>query len=533
MNCPSRTDEDLVHPDWNQNPPLLPSDLTKREDLNGRVNDRQHRDGRDLSSSSLASPGGAFESCEVTVDTTPSLANLPLADAKLARYRDEFCSATKETPSTVHGLTASWIHPIKQWFMLYQGHIWWMMATVAATFVVYRVAAMFRTPASSKLPMQKSKRGSTCESGGVNRAEYNLPLHVIALFIIFFVSSFACGFPMLALKFPRLHIPQSFLFAVRHFGTGVLIATAFVHLLPTAFISLGNPCLSGFWTSDYPAMPGAIALAAVFFVAVIEMVFSPAQHVCSGNKDMERIVCRDVPSNEQKATSDDSKLMNTPDEISRSLSRHNKEPQVEGGPETRVQLDRTLPQHAADVEHAEEGSDGTFTPIVLSPEQKRQKAFMQCILLEIGILFHSVFIGMALSVTVGNTFIVLLIAIAFHQSFEGLALGSRIAALDWEQGAIQPWLMAMAYGCTTPIGQALGLATHTLYSPDSEVGLIMVGTMNALSSGLLVYASLVELLAEDFLSDESWRTLHGKRRVYACILVFLGAFGMSLVGAWA
>lgn len=72
-----------------------------------------------------------------------------------------------------------------------------------------------------------------------------------------------------------------------------------------------------------------------------------------------------------------------------------------------------------------------------------------------------------------------------------------------------------------------------MYSPDSEVGLIMVGTMNAISSGLLVYASLIELLAEDFLSDESWRILRGKRRVYACILVFLGAFGMSLVGAWA
>lgn len=36
----------------------------------------------------------------------------------------------------------------------------------------------------------------------------------------------------------------------------------------------------------------------------------------------------------------------------------------------------------------------------------------------------------------------------YPESFEGLALGSRIAALDWEKGAIQPWLMAMAYGCT-------------------------------------------------------------------------------------
>ena len=93
--------------------------------------------------------------------------------------------------------------------------------------------------------------------------------------------------------------------------------------------------------------------------------------------------------------------------------------------------------------------------------------------------------------------------------------------------------MAFAYGCTTPFGQAIGLATHTLYSPNSEVGLLLVGVMNAISAGVLVFASLVELLSEDFLSDESWRILKGKRRVYACILVFLGAFGMSLVGAWA
>ena len=86
---------------------------------------------------------------------------------------------------------------------------------------------------------------------------------------------------------------------------------------------------------------------------------------------------------------------------------------------------------------------------------------------------------------------------------------------------------------STPIGQAIGLATHTLYSPGSEVGLIVVGVMNAISAGLLTFASLVELLSEDFLSDESWRFLRGKKRVCACLLVFFGAFFMSLVGAWA
>lgn len=86
---------------------------------------------------------------------------------------------------------------------------------------------------------------------------------------------------------------------------------------------------------------------------------------------------------------------------------------------------------------------------------------------------------------------------------------------------------------STPIGQAIGLATHTLYSPDSAFGLILVGTMNAISAGLLVYASLVELVAVDFLSDESWEVLRGKRRVLACLILLAGAFCMALVGAWA
>ena len=41
MNCPSRTDNIEAHPDWNQNPHGLSSDLTTRADLNGIVNLRE------------------------------------------------------------------------------------------------------------------------------------------------------------------------------------------------------------------------------------------------------------------------------------------------------------------------------------------------------------------------------------------------------------------------------------------------------------------------------------------------------------
>jgi len=40
MNRPSRTEDDMVHPNWNQNPPFLAPDLTTCEDLNGIANSR-------------------------------------------------------------------------------------------------------------------------------------------------------------------------------------------------------------------------------------------------------------------------------------------------------------------------------------------------------------------------------------------------------------------------------------------------------------------------------------------------------------
>ena len=46
MNCPSRTDELLDHPGWNQSPPFLNADLTTRNDFNGIINAREQRDHR-------------------------------------------------------------------------------------------------------------------------------------------------------------------------------------------------------------------------------------------------------------------------------------------------------------------------------------------------------------------------------------------------------------------------------------------------------------------------------------------------------
>lgn len=251
-----------------------------------------------------------------------------------------------------------------------------------------------------------AKRQDACAgSNAGTSSDYNMPLHVGALFIILSVSSLACALPMLASKFPVLRIPKPFFFGVRHFGTGVLLATAFVHLLPTAFISLGNPCLSNFWTTDYPAMPGAIALAGIFFVSIIEMIFSPARSFtprtpqAGGSGSGPRARRSSMTGGHCGYASD----------VAAAITRHptnTRRLSIEPAP---LQETQGNPANASK-ETLESQSGG------LTEEQLHKKSILQCMLLEVGILFHSVFIGMALSVAIGGDFVVLLIAIAFHRT---------------------------------------------------------------------------------------------------------------------
>ncbi|KAL2866613.1 NRAMP family metal ion transporter [Aspergillus lucknowensis] len=63
MNCPSRTDDTIQHPGWNQNPPPLNADSTTREDFNGMANSKVYRghtfggpDDRSVSALECSSP---------------------------------------------------------------------------------------------------------------------------------------------------------------------------------------------------------------------------------------------------------------------------------------------------------------------------------------------------------------------------------------------------------------------------------------------------------------------------------------------
>ncbi|CAG8648548.1 25074_t:CDS:2, partial [Cetraspora pellucida] len=286
------------------------------------------------------------------------------------------------------------------------------------------------------------------------------------------ISSYNFGAHLAALfKYPAFKIPSIVFFITKHFGSGVILATAFVHMLPSAFASLNNPCLPSVWTS-YGAWPGAIAMMAALFIFFIEyFALRVADKMGEvNNEDTVNEAVADKPG------------------VTFEHFHH----------------------HA----HTVLGTRAEIIGIII---------------LECGICFHSVIIGMALSVS-GDEFISLFVALIFHQMFEGLGLGSRIAELHFPPKSIEPWLMSLAYGTTTPIGILIGLLIRNSYNPNSDTALIVQGVFDSISAGILLYAALVELIANDFIYDLDFQNKIPKQNqivAFTCLIV--GAGIMSLI----
>lgn len=298
---------------------------------------------------------------------------------------------------------------------------------------------------SMSLEIRQEKQ---CGSAGVAEG-YNTGLHIFALFLIMTCGTAACSFPTVVKAFPRLAISRHALFISRHFGTGVLIALAFVHLLPTAFENLWDDCLPYFWTEGYDAMPGFIAMMAALAIMLVEMGFTlKGLRHAHLTEDLESV----------ESTPHASTLFTFEHRSSHpteSKARVAAAQPYASGDQCDAELicpcdtteECSQAPYSSQVQECSKSSDSMAESQKdsVSGEQKEQRLILQCLLLEAGILFHSVFIGLSISLSTGTTFIALMVAISFHQIFEGLALGARIAAVaSFRVSNPKPWAMSFA-----------------------------------------------------------------------------------------
>ncbi|KAJ1816037.1 hypothetical protein LPJ75_002159, partial [Coemansia sp. RSA 2598] len=111
-----------------------------------------------------------------------------------------------------------------------------------------------------------------CDVAGIG-AEWDNDWHIASLFIIIGTSAVGAFLPIIS-QTTRMFkggfgVPGFIIQLGQFFGAGVVIATAFIHLFPTASLSLASPCL-GTFADRYGAWASLIAMTTVFTMHSIE-----------------------------------------------------------------------------------------------------------------------------------------------------------------------------------------------------------------------------------------------------------------------
>eukprot|EP01125_Pyxidicula_operculata_P002495 TRINITY_DN12357_c0_g1_i1.p1 TRINITY_DN12357_c0_g1~~TRINITY_DN12357_c0_g1_i1.p1 ORF type:complete len:310 (+),score=-4.39 TRINITY_DN12357_c0_g1_i1:16-945(+) len=108
-----------------------------------------------------------------------------------------------------------------------------------------------------------------CQEASGQEGEYLYEMHLASVGIIFACSFFGVILPVIITKFPQLSLPQSVFNFGKFYGAGVILSTAFIHMMPGAVLTLTDSCLPSLF-QDYEAWAGLIAMFAALILHLIE-----------------------------------------------------------------------------------------------------------------------------------------------------------------------------------------------------------------------------------------------------------------------
>ncbi|KAI8367280.1 Zinc/iron permease [Blakeslea trispora] len=331
--------------------------------------------------------------------------------------------------------------------------------------------------------------------------DYNLPLRVGALFIILGTSALGVFAPIILHKispYTRNSIRGWILTIGKFFGTGVILATAFVHMLPESLEKFSSSCLGEGWKS-YEAFGGVFCMISSFALQLLELA-AVANIDRIRQKKAAEIMDADIEKRERSSDA--------------SLDTGATANQITGHMDT---------CHEHTHEHVH--SAGLF-------EEEDAYKHLGTVILELGIVMHSIIIGITLSNTGSAEFITLLIALVFHQFFEGVALGTRINDMNIK-GWTKPAFMGTLFMIMTPIGCAIGIGIHSSFNPRSSSSILASAILDSLSAGILLYNAYISLISQEINHSEEFRRMPFMRKFACFISMYLGAGLMALIGKWA
>ncbi|CAK7222111.1 low-affinity Zn(2+) transporter zrt2 [Sporothrix curviconia] len=431
-----------------------------------------------------------------------------------------------------------------------------------------------------------------CSGWGTDLSDKGL--RIASIFIILAGSMLGVFLPMLlARTAPNSRFAKLAFFVCKYFGSGVILATAFMHLLSPAVEALSDECLADILPEyDWGHVICLISIMIMFYIELMAARFdfnfghshgpavSPNDLLSGGKNNSDNQSnghahahshgtrqIASTPSNNNSALSGLAAYSSATADTTRRNSRINDD--VESGTATNRLSVHSDGSGSGNKKEAGVtnivSADGVQQGVLVAPpshsgglpsqmhyppgntdhlahdrdhvpgdaHNSYGSQIVSLLILEFGVVFHSLFIGLSLAGS--DNLHVLLIVIAFHQFFEGLGLGSRLAVADWPSDwkAWTGYLMALGYGVTTPIGIAIGLGVNAGLNSKPALAQLVNGVFDAVSSGILVYTALVELLAHEFMFNPEMRDAKLSVQMLAFGCVAVGVALMSLLAKWA
>ncbi|KAG2247192.1 hypothetical protein Bca52824_086820 [Brassica carinata] len=334
-------------------------------------------------------------------------------------------------------------------------------------------------------------------------------LKLVAIASILLAGAAGVAIPLIGRNRRFLRTDSSLFVTAKAFAAGVILATGFVHMLAGGTEALNNPCLPEFPWSKFP-FPGSLRWKQ-------EREGADPSDEQLGIEQSPGIVVPVVA----EGGDDDDKVFGEEDNggihivgIHAHAAHHT---HSHGSCDGHQKIDIG---HAHGHGHAHGGLElGSGARHVVVSQ-----------VLELGIVSHSIIIGISLGVSQSPcTIRPLIAALSFHQFFEGFALGGCISQAQFRNKSAT--IMACFFALTTPIGIGIGTAVASSFNSHSVGALVTEGILDSLSAGILVYMALVDLIAADFLSKRM--SCNFRLQIVSYMMLFLGAGLMSSLAIWA
>ncbi|KXZ44705.1 hypothetical protein GPECTOR_63g32 [Gonium pectorale] len=347
--------------------------------------------------------------------------------------------------------------------------------------------------------------------------ENTKPLRIAAIFIIL-ATGLIGGFPPLFLKVFR--DPDSTTTRlVRSFSAGVIAALALVHIIPEAVVEM-----IGLGGIEYP-----LGGTCVVFGVALMVLLEHTAHIMHGNGGAASVSALEA---EQSTVAAGCAVPPASADV-QFKTQASLEPKTTASGQLRQssgEVGSTPAGHSHVCVSRGSASNWVAATAVEAVGSLRLKVVAG--LFELGCIFHSFIIGLSLGVNQTDLTEVrsLLIALAFHQWLEGISLASVVI-----RGGFSTWkgaAMILTYSLTCPVGIAVGMGIAETYDEESERARGVQGAFNGVSGGMLLYISLVQLIAEDMGRLVPGRD-SARSRLGAFVALCGGAASMCLLAVWA